>query len=338
MQRLKYLLPIVFALIVSGCGQTVVETLNVPQAAGPGSPGYGKTIVILPFADYTYSDDLASAYRRNLHVSEALVDNLSAQGFGMPVSEDVFLYLVNQGIVQVGDYQNNSNVSLTNEKAVDRTDEMKAEIRNKLRQQRVTQRKPVEEAPGTHALTNKAVTKIGRTFQADYVVRGRILEFKTRQEATWAPWKRGIFPVISGGTAQLLYGFAGSDEYDRINNMIGGAIWGATAGSISDWPIDEANIELFGDGGATGNEIFWFGAGALLGEQAYNSGKVDQAVVQMRMWVQDAYSGQVVWTNRAMVRVSPETIFSDGQYDDLFNTAIEKGVSSLVENFVAVGL
>ncbi len=56
------------------------------------------------------------------------------------------------------------------------------------------------------------------------------------------------------------------------------------------------------------------------------------------MWVQDATSGQVVWTNRAMVRVSPESIFADGQYDDLFNKAIEKGVTSLVANFVTNGL
>lgn len=338
MQRLKYLLTIVFALMISGCGQSVVETLNVPQAPGVDSPGYGKTIVVLPFADYTYSDDFASAYRRNLKVSESLTDNLSAQGFGMPVSEDVFSYLISQNIIKVDDYQNNSNVSLTNELSGSWSQVMKQEIRNELQHQRVTHRKPVEDAPGTHALNTKSITKMGRTFQADYIVRGRILEFKTRQEATWAPWKKGVFPVISGATAQFLYGFAGSESYDTINQIIAGGIWGATAGSISDWPIDDANIELFGDGGATGNEIFWSAAGGYLGKQASESGRVDQAVVQLRMWVQDATTGQVVWTNRAMVRVSPESIFSDGQYDDLFNTAIEKGVSTLVENFVTVGL
>ena len=339
MQRLKYyLLPIVFALVVSGCGQNVVETLNVPQAAGVDAPGAGKTVVVLPFADYTYADDLASSYRRNLKISEALTDHLSAQGFGMPIAEDVFQYLVSQDIIKVGDYEKNSNVSLTNELEGEWSPQMKGEIRRYLRQQQITQRNQVQEAPGAHALTANAITKMGRQFQADYIVRGRILEFRTRQEATWAPWKKGIFPVVSGSTAQLLYGFAGSDTYDVINNVIAGGIWGATAGSISDWPIDAADIELFGDGGATGNEVFWFGAGGYLGAQAQKSGRVDQAVVQMRMWVQDAFSGQVVWTNRAMVRVSPQSIFADGQYDDLFNTAIEKGVSSLVENFVTVGL
>ena len=54
----------------------------------------------------------------------------------------------------------------------------------------------------------------------------------------------------------------------------------------------------------------------------------------MRVWVQDAATGDVVWTNRIRVLVSPESYFADTQYDALFNTAIEKGVTTLVDNFV----
>lgn len=334
MLRLKYVILIVFALVLNGCGQHVVETLKVPQIPASGAPGSGKTIVVLPFADYTYADDLASSYRRNLQVTESLTDSLSSQGFGMPISEDVFNYLAGQGVIQIANYEDNSNVSLTNELAGDWSDSMKQTIRHYLRQQQITQKRQVAEAPGTHALDTNAITKLGRAFQADYVVRGRILEFRTRQEATWEPWKRGLFPVIAGGTAQILYGFAGSDEYDTINQMMSGGMWGLAAGNLSDWPIDGMEIE----GGITGNEIIWAGAGGLLGNQASKSGRVDQAVVQLRIWVQDASSGQVVWTNRASVRVSPSSIFADGQYDDLFNTAIDKGVTSLVDNFVTYGL
>ena len=71
---------------------------------------------------------------------------------------------------------------------------------------------------------------------------------------------------------------------------------------------------------------------------AYNGGKVDQAVVQMRIWVQEAATGNLVWTNRVRVQVSPETFFADSQYDALFNSAIEKSVSSLIDNFVTYGL
>ncbi len=334
MQRLKYVILIVCAILVTGCGQNVKNTLHVPQAAGGNAAGSGKSIVILPFADYTYADDLAAAFRRNLQVSEALTDNLSAYGFSMPVSEDVFQYLVGEKVIKIADYQKNSNVSLTNELAGDWSDSMKSTIRHYLRQQQITQRSQVEDAPGTHALTTTEIAKMGRAFQADYVVRGRILEFRTRQDSTWEPWRRGLFPVVAGGTAQILYGFAGSDTYDTLNMAMAGGMLGLGVGNLSDWPIEDMVI----DGGISGNEIVWAGAGGVLGSQAAQSGRVDQAVVQLRIWVQEASSGQVVWTNRAMVRVAPQSIFSDGQYDDLFNTAIEKGVSSLIDNFVTYGL
>jgi hypothetical protein len=78
--------------------------------------------------------------------------------------------------------------------------------------------------------------------------------------------------------------------------------------------------------------------GAVLGDQAFNSGRVDQAVVQMRIWVQEAATGNIIWTNRVRVQVSPESFFADNQYDALFDSAIEKAVTSLVDNFVTYGL
>ena len=333
MQRLKYFILIVFALVMTGCGQQVVETLNVPNAPGPDAPGSGSTIVILPFADYTYSDDLASAYRRNQKVTESLTDNLSAQGFAMPVAEDIFSFLVGQGHINVANYDNKSSESLSNELDGDWSEPMKDSIRHYIGKQRAaSKRDEAGNAPGTHALDTNAITKIGREFQADYVVRGRILEFKTRQDPTWAVWRKGLFPVVIGGTAQMLYGFAGSDAYDTVNTfaMTGGLI-ALGIGSATDWPMGESKI--FSDG-ITKNEVIWAGLGGGLGDQSARTGKVDQAVVQLRIYVQDATTGQVVWTNRAMVRVSPESIFSDDQFDDLFNTAIEKGVSTLVDDFV----
>jgi hypothetical protein len=71
---------------------------------------------------------------------------------------------------------------------------------------------------------------------------------------------------------------------------------------------------------------------------ANNSGRIDQAVVQMRVWIQEAATGNVVWTNRIKVAVSPESVFADAQYDTLFNSAIDKSVTSLIDNFVTYGL
>ncbi|MFH2123149.1 MAG: hypothetical protein ABIJ50_06695 [Pseudomonadota bacterium] len=341
MKRLHYALIGLTLLLLSGCGQTVVETLQVQQASGPNAPGKGKTIVILPFADYTYADSLSAAHRRDMSISESLTDRLVAKGFALPVQEDVFSYLVDQSIISLVAYEQNNSVSLNNELSGEWSDVMKDQIRGYISEQQTQRDNQVAASPGTHGLTQQTVAKIGRKFNADYIVRGRILEFKTRQEHTWAPWKRGILPFISGTTSQVAFGFADTDQYDTWNNMIAGGTWGAIIGHNVNGPWDptDGGQEILGiSGGNDANTILWGAVGAALGEQAKNSGQVDQAVVQMRMWIQEAATGNVVWTNRVDVKVSPESILADKQYDTLFNQAIEKGVTTLVDNFVATAL
>lgn len=336
MNRLKCLLIGILAMSLAGCGQTVIETLNVPTAVSPDAPGKGMTALILPFADYSYGDNLASSHRRNLKVTETLTDHLVGNGFSLPVQEDVFFYLVEQNIISLVPYEETKSTSLENELSGDWSPQMKQHLRAYLAEQQVNRNKNVASSPGTHGLNSSTVAKMARKFNADYVVRGRILEYKTRQEATWAPWKRGILPFITGSTSQMFYGFAGSSEYDEMGMMVAGGTVAALAAHGGHYPFDKDDI-ITGSA-VTGNDVAWGIIGGALGKMSYNAGRVDQAVVQLRIWVQEASTGNVVWTNRIQVQVSPETIFSDGQYDILFDQAIEKGVSTLVDNFVSTTL
>jgi hypothetical protein len=336
MQRLKYLLLGALAIAMAGCGQTVVETLNVPQSAAPDAPGQGSTIVILPFADYSYGNDVASSHRRNMKVTESLTDRLVLNGFGLPVQEDVFEYMVGHNIIDVKAYEDKSSTSLNNELTNDWSNSMKKEIRYYIGQQQTEKDNKSVASPGTHGLNKDTVAKLGRAFKADYILRGRILEYKTRQDVTWEPWRKGILPFVVTGTSQLLYGVADSANYDEWNNTISGGIWGAAIGDDGHWPYD--SDEILQGSVASKNSILWGALGMGLGKMAYNSGKIDQAVVQLRVWVQDAASGEVIWTNRIRVQVAPETVYADHQYDALFDTAIDKGVTSLVDNFVTTAL
>jgi hypothetical protein len=335
MKRLQYLIFGVLAFALAGCGHTVIQTLNVPDGPVNG-PGKGRTMVILPFADYTYADNLASAHRRYLKVTESLTDRLVANGFSLPVQEDVFHYMVEQNFISLASYEQDNSNSLTNELTGDWGTTMKAEIRRYIQEQQVARDNRVSTSPGTHGLTPNSITKIGRNFNADYIVRGRILEFKTRQEVSWAPWKKGILPVVAGGSSQILFGFANSDTYDEWNNTISGGIVGGMLGHDASWPFDNDN-GIFGSA-VTANTVAWGVVGGYLGNMSHNSGKIDQAVVQLRIWVQEAATGNVVWTNRTRVQISPESIFADSQYDILFDQAIEKGVSTLIDNFVTHGM
>lgn len=337
MDRLKYLIIGILALTLTGCGQTVVETLNVTDGPAYNAPGSGKSIVILPFADYSQGN-LESAQRRNMAITESLTDRLITDGFALPVQEDVFDYLVRQDVIKLSSYQPADTTSLDTELNDVWSDSMKQEIRFYKNQMEQEKAQNAEKSPGAHGLTANTIAKIGRHFNADYVVRGRILEFKTRQEATWLPWKKGLLPFINGGTSKILNGFASSEAYDERNEALAGMMLGGIVGyNNATFPWNDGKT-IFGMTNGSYNTIFWSGVGGELGKVSHSSGKIDQAAVQMRVWVQEAVTGNVVWTNRIRVLVSPETMFADRQYDTLFDKAIEKGVNSLVEHFVTYGL
>ncbi len=335
MNRLKYLIVGILALVMAGCGQTVVETLHVPEGAGQNSPGYGRSVVILPFADYSFADNLAASYRRNLQVTESLTDQFAANGFMTSIQEDVYRYMIEQNLISVVAYEEVKAKSLRNELSGEWSNSMKSILRGYILEQETEGSNQSVSAPGTHGLDESTVAQLGRRFNADYIVRGRILEYKTRKDPTWEPWKKGLLPFLLQGTSRIAVGVAGSDTYDRYGQMTAGAAWGALIGYDTVWPFD--GDTLFGASSATSNAIFWGAAGAALGDMTSNS-KAEQAVVQMRIWVQEAATGNLVWTNRIQVAVSPESVYADQQYDALFNSAIEKSVSTLIDNFVTYGL
>ena len=337
MKRLKSLVIGILALSLAGCGQTVVETLNITEGPASNAPGAGKSIVILPFADYSQGD-LQSAHRRNMVITETMTDKLIGNGFGLPIQEDVFDFLINEDIIQLTSYTQADTKSLENELNNDWSESMKNEIRRYKDQVQNEGAQHASSSPGIHGLTSKKVAKIGRHFDADYIVRGRILEFKTRDEASWAPWKKGILPFVNGGANRILNGFASSDDYDARNEGLTGALIGGAIGyNTATWPFNESDT-IFGLTNNAANSIAWSAGGFGLGKVSHTSGRVDQATIQLRVWIQEASTGNVVWSNRVRVLVSPESILADNQYDTLFNLAIEKGITTLVDHFVTYGL
>ena len=337
MKRITHVVFAICALMLGGCGHTMVETINEPPSPSHNAAGSGRTVVVLPFADYSQGDSIDSAQRRSMMITESITDKLTANGFSLPVQEDVFEYLVAQHIINPVLYADDGSASLKHELAGDWSAAMKKELAGYLE----TEKKELmaaADSPGAHGLTTKAIAKIGRAFNADYVVRGRILEFKTRgDEGTWEPWKRGIIPFITQGSNRILFGYADSAEYDEDNASLAGMMVGAKLGyETLHWP----NESFLGIGGTKDTDaVVWGAAGSALGRRgAGHAGHITQASVQMRIWVQEASTGNVIWTNRASVKVAPQSVFADNQYDVMFNKAINQCVSSLIDDFIGYGL
>ncbi len=342
MNYCRYLLYMFMVLLVGGCGQTVKQKLMVPPAGSKSTIGAGKSMVVLPFADYSYADSVETSYRRNLFITENIIDRLVGNSFSLPVQEDVFLYLVNHRFINILSYEDKQTYSLEDELENDWSSAMKSKLRYYIDQSNSRKSKPVLNSPGTHGLTKQAVLKIGRHFNADYVVRGRINQYKTRQDPSWAPWRKGVVSFVTGVSSKIAFGQASSEKYDNFNSMLVGGTYGAIYGkNRAMLPFEKGQNDqtILGlSGGADANAIAWTAIGAMASKFARKSGEIPQAVVQLRIWVQDTYSGDVVWTNRVDVRVSPETVLSDYQYDGLYEKATEKAVSTLITDFVGSGI
>ncbi len=332
------LLCVVLALMLSGCGQTVVESLK-QSPAKKSLVGDSRTVVVLPFADYSFADDIESAQRRSMLINENVTDNLYSHNFRTPIQEDVFLYMVKRGIISLDGYENNKNSAIKSElQSGEWSSAMQSQIKKHLAMNKAADsgNREVSGAPGTKGLSSQEIVKIGRHFGADYVLRGRIISYKAGQEHTWNPFKKGLLPVVLGGESKILFGHAASDSYDQYGKQIAGASQGLFWGYRADWPYSDSGQTILGvSGGADANAIVWGAIGAGLGKMAHEGGRTNQAVVQLRITLQDAYSGDVVWTNRVDVRVSPESIFADTNYDSLFEAATEKAVNTLIDDMVA---
>lgn len=276
--RLNLLIIGLAAILMTGCGQRVVEKLSVTPAAPYNAVGQGKTVVILPFTDYSGSS-IATAQKRNIALNEAISDKLLLNGFSMPIPEDVFDYLVGANII--GAVSDNTSSLQFELNSKEWSDTMK-----EILQDEMVQNQEYNKTKTKQGLTNKEVIKIGEEFNASYIMRGRIIEYKKRQDTDG--WNAGLVPVVFGGATRSLLGFADADSYD--------------------------------------------------GKSKWRFGDNSSGMVELRLWVQDANTGEVVWTNHTSIEAIRESVFADPQHDALFTAAVERTACLLVHDFATYGL
>jgi hypothetical protein len=340
------------ALFVSGCGSghSVTETLHIPDAPAAGTfCATDKTVVLLPFADYSSGDDVISVYERSRSVTESLTDRFVGKGFRTPIQEDVTQYLVDSNIIRLPAREGSSK--LKKELDGEWSDMMKTELEKWIEADKKQasalgggSANPAN-APGVHGLNRTTISKLGRRFNADYIVRGRIIEFDLQEEHTWDLRKKGILPFIMKGTTQAAFGFAETEEYDNLNNITLWGLAGAILGYNLDTPfnpesstttISGSDIITTSSGDSDAelwNAVTWGLVGAGTAHLVNHSGHTPEAIVHLRVWVQDPATGEVVWTNRAEVKVAPESIYGDKRSNEMFKTAVNRATTLLIDDF-----
>ena len=322
--KFKFCLIGLFVLFFSSsCGQTVKQTIR-PVSPAPAS-GEFKKAVILPFADYAPAFSSYGYWRRNILVIEALKDEFYRAGFISPAEEDVVKYLVDRGIIR-------SPYAVSSETAVlqQQLEQTGSETMKKQLQDIIHQNMAVSETRATGlakhrsiSLNSNTLKELAGRFGADYVVRGRIIEFRSGTEDSFNPVKTGILPFVFKSGQRTIFGIAESDTYECIDKLaIGGAL-GAAIGLAASSTNKSLNATVWG----------FVGAGAAF--LSDKGGKVPKATVQLRMLVQDAGTGEIIWLNRAEVNAVPISTYAEHDREILFSTAIRHAAKSLVDNFVA---
>ncbi len=358
MKVIKLLLAFGMVFSLVACGHVVKETVTpVPSNVIPSA---GKKVVVVPFADYTPNSRQENYWRRNVLVMESLQDEFARYGLNTAIEEDVVRYLMDEKIIEPpevffghspmteymrGMAANGSWSSyMTHELETAANHNEQVEV---SKQQQKEQGSP--QGLCSKSLTSGQIIHLGNKFGADYVIRGRLIEFdQGAAKDVFNPFQVGILPFVFNTGQRAVFGVAKSDNYEMFDKMAIGGLAGLAYGrSNQNSPFDEdvdhksGGHPLFDptitdkDDYHELNTAFWGVTGTGLAFLAHKGGRVPRAVIQIRIMVQDALTGCLLWTNRSQVEVVPKSVYSAQEYRVLVAKAIKRATSSLVSNFIA---
>jgi hypothetical protein len=349
--KLAGLVSVLMCLFFLGaCEQVVKESISPVQSTYPGyDQNPQKRLVILPFADYTRGARPDEFMRRQVKVLGAINHSLADYGFLTPVQEDVVQFLADQGIIRIIEGQHDRyGQYMAREMGNGWSDEMRGEIERLVAaNEAISKRNKMEIAKV--GFEKETLKELGNYFGANYILRGRIVEYEMRKEHTLNPFQRGILPFFFDTTSATIFGVAKSEEYDLWQNMAVGGSLGALFGSEATHPFSPPDkvvtsgvhpafmtvVEQGGDAHYQGyNAAVWGTAGAAAAYLAKQGGARPLAVVQVYLAAQEASTGVVVWSNRAEVQVASQSAWGDAQARNLMDRAVEEAAKTLVCDFV----
>jgi hypothetical protein len=192
-------LPTIMVCLAS-CGQKIKDSVTPLNASVQYPNSSAKQIILLPLADYTMGVRPDDSLRRQIKIYEALMYRLAENGFYVPLKEDVVQYLVDLGVIQIIRKpfipSGNSYRLIMEELNSGWSDTMQEEI-----QKLVVRNEQLSKSKQDYEITRigldlGTIQQIGRRFGADYILRGRIVEYEVRDDNTLNPLQCGILPFF----------------------------------------------------------------------------------------------------------------------------------------------
>lgn len=187
------LLIILFSFLIAGCGEKVTQPV-APITTTVGPDNAKAVIVIVPFADYSSGQRVDNPLRRQVKIHEALAYGLVQYGYYTPVEEDVMQYLSNMGVSIAGPtagLDDAARRTVEREMAAGWSDKMRDRINDIIEEneQGNAERPGIQ---GNVGMNISVLKNVGRHFNADYVLRGRIIEYTYSDDSETAIVELGL--------------------------------------------------------------------------------------------------------------------------------------------------
>ncbi|NDY43175.1 hypothetical protein G3N55_10020 [Dissulfurirhabdus thermomarina] len=324
-------------LALAACGQSVSESVTHIRTGNDLTVEPTHHVVLLPLADYAEGITLDDSMRRQVKVHDAIAHRLARHGILSPVPEDVVQYLVDLGVIRVLESATHASANRVIARELNKgwSPEMKEEIRKQIALNAAGNESGRLEMAKV-GLDRETIQDIGQRFGADYVLRGRIVEYEVREGHSFDPLKRGLLPFTFDLSSTTLFGVAESEDYDLWQQMAVGAIAGAVAGGASSVETPYADVPGAGNNDHHGkNAAFWGGTGASVAYLAAKGGKIPKGVVQLSLALQDVRTGRVVWANRVEKQVIPRSAWADPADRAQVDRAVEEAAATLADDLAA---
>jgi len=332
-----------------------------------------KTVAVFPFADYSHQQDHMgiNAWGGNIRIVEEITDHLVAHGISVVVQEDVNTLLVDNDIIRpidkekylihgtFAEEEENFNKIGTPEYELanfTHSPTMSNEIIKMInRDKRKKKTQSSSHSPilqgATVGLTKDKMIEFGQILGAEMVIRGRIIDFGYKDVGTINPLYRGVVPVVIDSVKDLFFGATGSygyeDDLEDIESILIGGAMGYMIGnqiintktshisSISNSLISQRVTKS--DRDHEDSALEGAGIGAAAGWLAAQHPKKAKrsAVVQVRIYAQDARTGNVLWSNRVEIEYTPKSYFAykETHPKEMFDKAVHEGIKVLMDSF-----
>lgn len=307
-----------------------------------------RNVAIFPFADYSYQQCHLGkdCWGGGIKITEALTDQFTSHGISVAVQEDVNTLLVDERVIRPIDKdkylingteeaQDTASTKITNpEYEIENSEHSPDMIDEILRVIDFTGHKKKTAAPAsptiqgvTVGLSKQKIIELGDKLGVDVIIRGRIIDWGYKDIGTLNPMYRGVIPVVLDSVKDMLYGSTNAYGYENdLENVENMAVGGAMGYGIGE---KIKNGDTYGGPGlALGTFSGW------MASQHPKKAK-RSAVVQVRLYAQNALNGEVLWSNRAEIEYTPKSNFAYAETHPktMFDAAVKDGIKQLMDDF-----